>query len=169
MQLQSDNNNNLDFKTDAQSRITELERTVLALQSENKTHSDLNTYLLGTFSFVEDTMVENAGWQHVLEVKQGNHLNVLNGLSRRLAPLDRANGRLKVLEKKQNIYNGQRIHKKGNNPLKALEKKEGGRFLDLSDPVGLRRMAGVLLRDGLEKRWTWVPVRFVLYPSLLSM
>lgn len=55
--------------------------------------------------------------------------------------------------------------------MEVVEKKqlkEGGRFLDRSDPVGLRKVDGLPKRDGLKKLGTWVPVRLFFFPVLLA-
>lgn len=42
--------------------------------------------------------------------------------------------------------------------------KEGSRFIDLNDPMGLRKLAGLPGREGRDvsqKLWGWYPVRML--------
>lgn len=117
-------------------RISELEKTVAALRPENERLSSFYASLISTLTHVEDVVV---GRLDVLEQRSG-----------------RRSDRVKVPEEEQ-----------GSDSDDVPEQRvEGGWFLNLSDPLGLRKLGGLPSREGYRNVWGWVPVRLALSPSL---
>lgn len=99
-----------------------------------------------------------------LETSQVLQAEMINKLGDRLDSVDRKGGRLDILEEKEGDLAPNRVFK---DPLYRFDrpaKNQGGQFLDLSDPLGLRKLGGLTPRVGYQSRWIWVPVRLVLLP-----
>lgn len=137
------------LQTGTHSRLAELETTVATLRSDNERLSRFNASFLKTFSRAEDIILDLAGRSNVLNKGQGSHSCELGKLRDRVDELDAPfKDQMDVLEMPKKVPSYQ-----------ISQPVEGGRFVDLDDPLGLRN-------HGREHQLSHIKVVVLEYPQL---
>lgn len=157
------------------SRTCELEKVNAQLRSDNEILLSFQRTLLNTFAHAEDVIVDLVGRMDALE-----KLGIGNGRS---DAVDKLAARVEVQEKpllsqaelSRGVFGGLEDSDGSDMSVGSSESDQSnvpdvlgmpdvsrdGRFIDRSDPLGLRKLGGLPPRDGYKSQWTWMPVRIL--------